>query len=391
MKRSFLYLLAFLPALAFAQNAQPFTIKAKVGKYDKPAQAFLAYRLGANTVTDSAAIVNGEFTFTGTITNPVNATLFIDSKGVGFNKFVSQNFNESTGPSKATDYLGLYVEKGTVNITSADSLKQAKITGSKVNDDDARLKAALKPIVEKARAISMEAQAATPVQQQSAAFQNSMTAKYKALQDEQRSMLKTFISSNPDSYLSLLALTSVSGPSPDVAEVEPIFNSLSEELKNSDQGRQLRYSLDNLKITAIGSIAPDFIQNDVNGKAVQLSSFRGKYVLIDFWASWCGPCRQENPNVVRTYQKYKGKNFTILGVSLDKETAKDAWLAAIKSDGLEWTQVSDLKFWNNMAATLYGVHAIPQNFLIDPQGKIVAKNLRGDALDDKLQELLGKI
>jgi peroxiredoxin len=146
-----------------------------------------------------------------------------------------------------------------------------------------------------------------------------------------------------------------------------------------------------LKITAIGSIAPDFIQNDVNGKPVQLSSFRGKYVLIDFWASWCGPCRQENPNVVRTYHKYKNKNFTVLGVSLDKETAKGAWLAAIKSDGLEWTQVSDLKFWNNMAATLYGVHSIPQNFLIDPQGKIVAKGLRGDDLDDKLQELLGKI
>jgi peroxiredoxin len=391
MKRSFLCLLALLPALAFAQTAQPFTIKAKVGKYNKPAQAFLAYRLGANTVKDSAAIVNGEFTFTGTITNPLNATMFIDSKGVGFNEFVSQNFSESTGPSKTTDYLGFYVDKGVVTITSADSLKQAKITGSKVNDDDAKLRAQLKPIVEKAQAISKEGQAATPAQQQSAAFQNSMTAKYKALQDEQRNMLKTFISANPDSYLSLLALTSVSGPSPDVAEVEPLFNSLTDELKNSDQGRQLKYSLDNLKITAIGSIAPDFIQNDVNGKPVQLSSFRGKYVLIDFWASWCVPCRQENPNVVRNYHKYKNKNFTVLGVSLDKEIKKGDWLAAIKSDGLEWTQVSDLKFWNNMAATLYGVHSIPQNFLIDPQGKIVAKNLRGDALDDKLQELLGKI
>jgi peroxiredoxin len=384
-------MLAILPALAFAQNAQPFTIKAKVGKYNTPAQAFLAYRLGANTVTDSAKIVNGEFTFEGTITTPINATVFIDAKGIGFGKFVALNFKENTGPVKGTDYLGFFIEKGTVTITAADSLIHGKVTGSKVNDDDAKLKNQLKPIMAKAQVLAKEAQAATPAQQASAAFQNSMQDKYKGLQDEQRSVLKGFITANPDSYLSLLALTSVSGPSPDVAEVEPLFNSLSEDLKNSDIGKQLKYSLDNLRITAIGSIAPDFIQNDVNGKPVQLSSFRGKYVLIDFWASWCGPCRQENPNLVRTYNKYKGKNFTVLGVSLDKESGKGDWLAAIKSDKLEWMQVSDLKFWNNMAATLYGVHSIPQNFLIDPQGKIVAKSLRGDDLDNKLEELLGKI
>lgn len=391
MKRFFLCLLAFLPALAFAQNAAPFTIKAKVGKYNTPAQAFLAYRLGANLVTDSAKIVNGEFTFTGTLANPVHGTIFIDPKGIGFAKFVAANIKDGSGPVIGTDYLGLFVEKGDFSIASADSLTKAKIIGSKVNDDDAKLKASLKPLYEKGAAIYKEAQAAPAAQQQSAAFQNTMQAKFKALQDEQRNTLKNYIATNPDSYLSLMALTDVSGPSPDLAEVEPLFNTLSDELKNSDMGKQLKYALDNLRITAIGSMAPDFIQNDVNGKPVQLSSFRGKYVLIDFWASWCGPCRQENPNVVRTYNKYRGKNFTVLGVSLDKESGKDSWLAAIKSDHLEWTQVSDLKFWKNMAATLYGVHSIPQNFLIDPQGKIVGKNLRGDALDNKLKELLGDI
>ncbi len=152
-------------------------------------------------------------------------------------------------------------------------------------------------------------------------------------------------------------------------------------------GKLLKRSIDIAKITAIGSIAPEFTQADVNGIPVKLSSFRGKYVLIDFWASWCGPCRQENPNVVRAFNKYKNKNFTILGVSLDRPGAKDAWQAAIKSDGLVWTQVSDLKFWDNEAAALYAVRAIPQNYLIDPQGKIIGKNLRGEDLERKLAEL----
>ncbi len=148
--------------------------------------------------------------------------------------------------------------------------------------------------------------------------------------------------------------------------------------------------LEPLKHTAPGAMAPDFTQNDVNGVPVKLSSFRGKYVLVDFWASWCGPCRQENPNVVRVYNKYKEKNFTILGVSLDRQGARADWLAAIKNDGLNWTQVSDLKYWSNAAAALFYVSSIPANFLIDPNGKIIAKNLRGDDLDEKLKEVLGK-
>ncbi len=136
----------------------------------------------------------------------------------------------------------------------------------------------------------------------------------------------------------------------------------------------------------IGKKAPELILPDPNGKQIALSSFKGKYVLVDFWASWCGPCRRENPNVVAAYNQFKNKNFTILGVSLDEK--KEAWIEAIQSDGLNWTHVSDLAFWKSKAVTTFGFEGIPFNILIDPQGNVVAEALRGSELINKLSEVV---
>jgi peroxiredoxin len=221
-------------------------------------------------------------------------------------------------------------------------------------------------------------------------FQNADDAKHKALAAEQTAIFEKFIKNNPNNYFSLYVLGAL-GPSPDFIELDALYTGLGQQLKDTEVGKILRHQIDALKPTSVGAIAPDFTQNDVNDNPVSLSSFRGKYVLIDFWASWCGPCRQENPNVVKAYNQYKNKNFTIIGVSLDKPNGKADWIAAIKSDGLAWTQVSDLNEWSNAVALLYSVQSIPHNFLIDPTGKIIAKDLRGSDLNNKLAEIFGKM
>jgi peroxiredoxin/uncharacterized protein YcnI len=190
----------------------------------------------------------------------------------------------------------------------------------------------------------------------------------------------------PNSYITPLAIIRYYQATQNGQRAEQLYNALPASLKGTEFSLYLNQILQEGKINAIGTTVADFSQADTTGKQISISSFRGKYVLIDFWASWCRPCRAENPNVVEAYNKFKDKNFTILSVSLDK--SKDSWIDAIKMDNLTWTHVSDLQGWANAVSSSFHIQSIPQNILIDPNGKIIAKNLRGSALDMKLAALL---
>jgi len=380
MKKVLLTLLAGLPAFAFAQ--MHYSIKGKAGKTPAPAKAYLTYTVDKKATTDSADVVDGKFKFKGEVKDLTNATLLLDYKGTGY-----LNLDRK----QKQDVVGLYLEKGTIKVTSTDSLAKAKVTGTKTNLDNAEFKAYMKPANDKINAVMVEYNKATPEQRKSKEFMDGFMAKYNPVQKDQTELLKTFVKTHPDSYMSVTNLTTLVGYNPEYADAAPAFNGLSARVRNTTAGKKYAERLEKWKATGIGQMAPEFAQADTAGKMVSLSSFKGKYVLIDFWASWCGPCRAENPNVVKAYNAYKDKNFTVLGVSLDQPGAKDKWIEAIHKDGLNWTHVSDLKFWDNEVSSAYGIQAIPQNYLLDPTGKIVGKNLRGKDLDDKLEALLGKI
>jgi len=374
MKHIIVLTLALLPLAIFAQS-EFFTINGTVGKLNTPSKVYLSFRQDKKTITDSATIKNGVFELKGKVSYPVKAKLILNHTGK-----VVQN-------QQTTDFIELYLEKGIITVTSKDSLIKAAIVGPVVNAENGRLTEQLATAQNQKKVIMAEYYAASDEKKSSKEFQDETEKKYNAILKEIQRIETAFIRDNPNSYVSLDIVRNTGGSIPNVEVLDSLFKSLTERVRNSTLGKELSERIDKLKLVAVGAMAPDFTQMTPDNRPVKLSDFKGKYVLIDFWASWCGPCRAENPNVVKVYNQYKDRGFTILGISLDNEKAREAWLKAITKDQLTWTQVSDLKGWYNEVAALYSVKAIPQNFLIDPSGKIIAKNLRGGELEVKLKEI----